>query len=70
MQPHVPADAKRDEQGLRVTAIAMMNHEPPNRSTAAASEPVTLKNQLAQTAEPSLRMIAAVIAKPATTANL
>jgi hypothetical protein len=47
MQPHMTAYAKRDEQEPRVTAIAMMNHEPPNRSIAVASEPVTLKNQLA-----------------------
>jgi hypothetical protein len=70
MQPHVATNAQRDEQRLHVTAIAMMDHEPACRATGAASKPVTLKNQLAQAAEPAQRVVAAIIAKTAAAAIL
>jgi hypothetical protein len=69
MQPYVTADAQRDEQRLHVTAIAMMDHEPACRATGAASETITLKNQLAQAAEPAQGMITAVIAEAAAAAT-
>ena len=70
MQPHVAADAQRDEQGLRVMAVTMMDHQAPCRPAGAASKPVTLKHQLAQAAEPAQRMIAAVLAQAAAAATL
>ena len=70
MQPDVATNAKRDQPGLRVTLGAMMNDQPPAHSAYPASEPVTLKNQLAQAAEPSQRMVTAVIAKAAAAENL
>jgi hypothetical protein len=63
MQPDVATNAKRDQQGLRVTLVAMMNDEPPAHSAYSAFEPVALKNQLAQAAKPSQRMVTALIAK-------
>ena len=70
MQPHVAADAQRDEQTLRVTAVAMVDQQPPFGPAYAASKPVTLKNQLAQAAEPAQRVIAAVVAQAATAGTL
>jgi Domain of unknown function (DUF6429) len=70
MQPHVAANAERNEQGLRLTAIATMDHEPPCRATGAASETITLKDQLAQAAEPAQRAITAIIAEAAAAASL
>jgi hypothetical protein len=70
MQPHVAPNAERNEQRLHVTAIAMMDHEPPCRATGAASETITLKNQLAQAAEPAQGVITAVIAEAAAALSL
>ena len=70
MQPHVAADAQRDEQRLRVMAVTMMDHQAPSRPAGAAAKPVTLKNQLAQAAKPAQRMIAAVIAQAAAAGTL
>jgi hypothetical protein len=61
MQPHVAADAQRNEQRLRVMAVTMTTRC--RAAAASASEAVTFKNQLAQTAEPAQGMTAA-IAKP------
>jgi hypothetical protein len=69
MQPDVATNAKRDQQGLRVTLVAMMNDEPPAHFAYPAPESVTLKNQLAQAAEPSHRMVTALIAKAAAAEN-
>jgi hypothetical protein len=63
MQPHVAADAQRDEQRLRVMAVTVMDQQPPFGPARAAPEPVTSKNRLAQTAEPAQGMITAVIAE-------
>ena len=65
MQPHVAANAQCNEQRLHVTAIAMMDHEPACRATGAASETITLKDQLAQAAEPAQKVIAPVVAETA-----
>jgi hypothetical protein len=70
MQPDVATNAKRDQPRPRVTLVAMMNDQPPTHSAYPAFEPVTLKNQLAQAAEPSQRMVTALIAKTATAENL
>jgi len=70
MQPDVATNAQRDQPRPRVTLVAMMNNQPPAHSAYPALEPVTLKNQLAQTAEPSHRMVTALIAKTATAENL
>jgi hypothetical protein len=70
MQPHVAANAERNEQRLHVTAIAMMDHEPACRATGAASETITLKDQLAQAAEPAQGTITAVITQAAAAASL
>jgi len=70
MKPHVTANAERNEQRLHVTAIAMMDHEPGICPASAASETITLKNQLAQAAEPAQGMITAVIAETAAAAIL
>jgi hypothetical protein len=48
----------------------MMNDQPPAHSACPAFELVPLKNQLVQAAEPSHRMIMALIAKTATAENL
>jgi len=69
MQPHVAPNAERNEQRLQIAAIAMMDHEPACRATGAASETITLKNQLAQAAEPAQGMITAVIAEAAAAAT-
>jgi hypothetical protein len=42
VQPDMATNAKRDQQGLRVTLVAMMNDEPSAHSANPASEPVTL----------------------------
>jgi hypothetical protein len=70
MQPHVAANAQCNEQRLHVTAIAMMDHEPACRATSAASETITLKDQLAQAAEPAQGTITAVITQAAAAASL
>ena len=70
MQPDVATNAKRDQQRLRVTVVAMMNDQPPAHSAYPAFEPVTLKNQLAQAGKPSHRMVTALVAKTAATNNL
>jgi hypothetical protein len=70
MQPDVATNAQRDQQRLRVTRAAMMNNQPPAHPTYPTFEPVTLNNQLAQAAEPSQRMVTALIAKTATAENL
>ena len=70
MQPHVAANAERDEQRLHVTAIAMMDHEPACHATGAASKTIPFKNQLAQAAEPAQGMITAVIAETAAASSL
>ena len=70
MQLHVATDAQRNEQGLRVALVAMVDHEPARRSTGATLELITLKNQIPQTAEPAQRIVLAVITKPATAQSL
>jgi hypothetical protein len=70
MQPDVATNAERDQQRLRVTLVAMMNNQPPAHSAYPAPEPVPLKDLLAQTAEPSHRMVMALIAKTAAAENL
>jgi len=70
MQPDVATNAEHEQQRLRVTLVAMMNNQPPAHSAYPAPEPVPLKNQLAQAAEPSQRMVTAVIAKAAAAENL
>jgi hypothetical protein len=70
MQADVATNAKRDQQRLRVTLVAMMNDQPAAHSAYPAFEPVPLKNQLAQAAELSHRMVMALIAKTAAAENL
>jgi len=70
VQPDVATNAERDQQRLRVTLVAMMNNQPPAHSACPAPEPVPLKDQLAQAAEPSHRVVMALIAKTAAAENL